>query len=79
MNDEERELAALLERADKTFAEAVRKVIDSAPDIDMEARAGTVAGMLLRTGIRLAVMGGTPKDVLCSAFIDVANSLYKSN
>ncbi|HYX21794.1 MAG TPA: hypothetical protein VFA98_13190 [Thermoanaerobaculia bacterium] len=61
---------------DDKFAEVVLEAKRLTPDMDPVERAGTIAGMLMKTAIALAAKHGAPREIIEQSIAETIEENY---
>ncbi len=66
----------LHEYLDVNFTRVIENAKKFTPDMDELTRAGTIAGFLMKTGIKLAAKHGAPRDVIETSLRETVEDYY---
>jgi hypothetical protein len=68
----------LHEYLDTHFTRVIENAKKLTPEMDEVARAGTIAGFLMKTGIKLAAKHGAPRGIVEASLLQTVSEYYGS-
>jgi hypothetical protein len=68
----------LHEYLDANFARVIENAKKLTPGMDEVLRAGTIAGFLMKTGIKLAAKHGAPRETVEQSLLETVAEFYES-
>lgn len=66
----------LHEYLDENFTRVIQNAKKLTPDMDKVLRAGTIAGFLMKTGIKLAAEHGAPRETVETSLLETVAEYY---
>lgn len=64
------------EYLDENFTRVIQNAKKLTPDMDKVLRAGTIAGFLMKTGIKLAAEHGAPRETVETSLLETVAEYY---
>lgn len=61
---------------DENFTRVIQNAKKLTPDMDRVTRAGTIAGFLMKTGIKLAAEHGAPRETVETSLLETVAEYY---
>lgn len=62
---------------DEHFTRVIQNAKKLTPDMDKVSRAGTIAGFLMKTGIKLAAEHGAPRETVETSLLETVAEYYE--